>query len=59
MTTDLPRTPRPRTPEDAEAAATVLSDNVVAPVEPVMEETAEAPVRLSGLRRAPERNVGG
>ena len=58
MTTD-PRTPRPRTPEDADAAPAVFIDNVVAPVEPVVEEAVEPTEPLAGLRRRAERNVGG
>ena len=60
MTTKLPRNaPKPRIPEDVDAQPAVFSENVVAPVEPVVEEAPEPAEHRFGLRRAPERNVGG
>jgi len=54
-----PTAPAPRDPEDADAQPAVFNENVVAPVEPLGEDDAEPAEHRFGLRRAPERNVGG
>jgi hypothetical protein len=50
--------PAPRVPEDADPQPAVFSENVVASVEPVVDEEKEPAEHRFGLRRA-ERNVGG
>jgi hypothetical protein len=52
----------PTTPDGSEDQLTttaVFSENVVAPAEPVVEEPDEPVAHRFGIRRAPERNVGG
>jgi hypothetical protein len=51
--------PAPRIPQDADPQPAVFSENVVASVEPVVEEAAEPVEHRFGLRREAERNVGG
>jgi hypothetical protein len=52
-------TPAPRIPEEADVQQAVFSENVVAPVEPLVEEAPEPEQQSFGLRRTTERNVGG
>jgi len=56
-TNRLPTTPD--SSEDERIPTAAFSENVVAPVEPLGEDDAEPAEHRFGLRRAPERNVGG